>query len=54
VAPEQALFLDDRLENVQGARDAGLQAELYTDWEDLSEIIAPRYGLPLPEVARRQ
>lgn len=54
VAPEQALFLDDRQENVQGARDAGLQAELYTDWEDLSEIIAPRYGLPLPEVARRQ
>jgi putative hydrolase of the HAD superfamily len=54
VAPEQALFLDDRVENVQGAREAGLHAELYTDWEDLSETIAPRYGLPLPEVARRQ
>jgi putative hydrolase of the HAD superfamily len=48
VAPEQALFLDDREENVEGARAAGLQAELYSGWEDLSESIAPRYGLPLP------
>ena len=48
VAPEQALFLDDREENIAGARAAGLQAELYSAWEDLSETIAPRYGLPLP------
>ncbi len=54
IAPEQALLLDDREENIEGAREAGLQAELYTVWEDLSEVIAPRYGLPLPEVARRQ
>jgi FMN phosphatase YigB (HAD superfamily) len=42
------LFLDDREENVEGARAVGLQAELYSVWEDLSENIAPRYGLPLP------
>jgi putative hydrolase of the HAD superfamily len=48
VAPEQALFLDDREENVEGARAAGLQAEPYGVWEDLLENIAPRYGLPLP------
>jgi putative hydrolase of the HAD superfamily len=54
VAPEQALFLDDRSENVEGARAIGMQAELYSGWDDLSENIAPRYGLPLPAVARRQ
>jgi len=54
IAPDQALFLDDREENVEGAREAGLQAELYTVWEDLSENIGPRYGLPEPQMARRQ
>jgi putative hydrolase of the HAD superfamily len=48
VAPEQALFLDDRPENVEGAQAAGLQAELYTQWEYFTDVIAPRYGLPLP------
>jgi putative hydrolase of the HAD superfamily len=54
VASLQALFLDDRPENVEGARKAGLQAELYEQWSDLEVTIAPRYGLPLPDVARRQ
>jgi putative hydrolase of the HAD superfamily len=54
VTPEQALFLDDRPGNIEGARAIGVQAELYLGWEDMSENIAPRYGLPLPEVARRQ
>jgi putative hydrolase of the HAD superfamily len=35
VAPEEALFLDDRPENVEGARAAGLDARLFTTWEDL-------------------
>jgi putative hydrolase of the HAD superfamily len=35
VKPEEALFLDDRPENVDGALAAGLQARLYTRWEDL-------------------
>jgi putative hydrolase of the HAD superfamily len=53
-APEQTLFLDDRKENIDGAKALGIQAELYNDWEDLTEVIVPRYGLPLPDVARRQ
>jgi len=34
VAPAEALFLDDRPENVEGARAIGLHAELFTTWED--------------------
>jgi putative hydrolase of the HAD superfamily len=49
IAPEEALFLDDRPENVAGAREAGLQSELYTTWEDFTEI-PRRYGLiPNPQ-----
>ncbi len=31
LAPDQILFIDDRADNVEGARTAGLQALLYTD-----------------------
>ncbi len=34
VAPAEALFLDDRPENVEGARAIGLRADLFTTWED--------------------
>ena len=34
VAPAEALFLDDRPENVEGARAIGLHADLFTTWED--------------------
>lgn len=54
VAPEEALFLDDRQENVEGARAAGLHAELYVTWEDFVQETPARYGLPAPAVARRQ
>jgi len=61
IEPEQALFLDDRAENVEGARAAGLQAVLYTTWENFSgweNFSAAAYGLPVPgfseDVARRQ
>jgi putative hydrolase of the HAD superfamily len=54
VAPHQALFLDDKPENVEGARKAGLFGELYEEWGLFEEEVAPRYGLPLPGVARRQ
>jgi len=33
VAPHETLFLDDRPDNVEGARTAGLQAQLYESWE---------------------
>ena len=45
VEPWEALFLDDRPENIEGAIEAGLKAELYSTWEDFAEIPA-RYGLP--------
>ncbi len=46
VAPGQALFLDDRPDNVEGARAIGMQAELYTTWEAFLES-AGRYQLPM-------
>jgi len=48
VPPAQALFLDDRPENIEGARAAGLQAELFLSWEKFLESILARYGLPEP------
>jgi putative hydrolase of the HAD superfamily len=54
VDPQHALFLDDREENVEGARQAGLLAELYTSWEEFAAEMPARYGLPAPAVARRQ
>lgn len=53
VAPGQALFIDDRPENIEGARAAGLVAELYSNWENFGPVAA-RYGLPDCGVARRQ
>jgi putative hydrolase of the HAD superfamily len=49
VAPEEALFLDDRPENVEGARAAGIRAEVFNSWEEFLERDCLRYGLPLPE-----
>jgi putative hydrolase of the HAD superfamily len=51
VEPARALFLDDKAENVEGARAVGLQAELYSAWEGFS---AAAYGLPVPAEALRQ
>jgi putative hydrolase of the HAD superfamily len=45
VAPGDALFIDDRPENIEGAHAAGLQAELYSTWENFGDVAA-RYGLP--------
>ena len=55
VKPEEALFLDDRPENVEGGRAVGLRAELYSCWEDFALGELPqRYGLPAVAEARRQ
>jgi putative hydrolase of the HAD superfamily len=51
VAPEEALFLDDRLENVEGARAIGLRAELFTTWEAFLKELHPRYPLPTPRAS---
>ncbi len=49
VAPEEALFLDDRSDNVAGARAIGLHAEVFTTWEEFLERHRASYGLPMPE-----
>jgi FMN phosphatase YigB (HAD superfamily) len=45
VAPGDALFIDDRSENIEGAQAAGLLAELYSTWEDFTDVPG-RYSLP--------
>jgi putative hydrolase of the HAD superfamily len=47
IAPSDALFLDDKLPNVHGAIETGLQAEHFLSWEDFVARDVPRlYGLP--------
>ena len=48
VAPAEALFLDDRSENVEGARALGLHAEIFTTWEEFLHRHRASYGLPEP------
>jgi putative hydrolase of the HAD superfamily len=51
IEPAQALFLDDKAENVEGSIAVGMPAVLYSSWENFS---TPGYGLPVPAEARRQ
>jgi putative hydrolase of the HAD superfamily len=48
VAPEETLFIDDKPENVEGARAVGMNAELFTSWEEFSREVPARYQLPAP------
>jgi putative hydrolase of the HAD superfamily len=48
VEPSEALFLDDRPENVEGARALGIHAEVFTCLEEFVERDLVRYGLPVP------
>jgi FMN phosphatase YigB (HAD superfamily) len=41
------LFIDDKIENVEGARAVGMHAELFTTWEEFVNV-PERYGLPKP------
>jgi len=45
--PGEALFLDDRPENVDGARAVGLEAHLFTTWEEFLQANEARYRLPV-------
>jgi putative hydrolase of the HAD superfamily len=49
IEPTEGLFLDDRPDNVQGARATGLHAEVFTTWEEFLARDRERYGLPTPE-----
>lgn len=44
IQKEEILFFDDAAENVQGAKDFGINAELYTTFEDFIEKIK-KYNL---------
>lgn len=46
-APADILFLDDRLENVEGAKRLGLHSFVYTSPEEAREVIAEHYSLPV-------
>jgi putative hydrolase of the HAD superfamily len=48
IAAADGLFLDDRPENIEGARAVGLGAELFNDWEDFRTRGPARYSLPEP------
>jgi putative hydrolase of the HAD superfamily len=49
VSGSQALFLDDRPGNIEGAIEAGLEALLYPSWAEFpAGDVARRYGLPEP------
>jgi putative hydrolase of the HAD superfamily len=50
IEPCEALFLDDRPANVEGARATGLEAEIFTAWEDFLANGRARYGLPEPHL----
>ena len=55
IDPRHALFLDDKPENVEGARAVGLRAELFPDWETFVASGVPTgYTLPVPVDALRQ
>jgi len=46
--PAEALFLDDRHDNIEAARAAGLIAEPFTTWEAFLAEMPWKYGLPVP------
>ncbi len=51
VPPEETLFIDDKQENIDGARAVGMNAELFTTWEEFVGQVPRRYRLPVPEPA---
>ena len=48
IAPAEGLFIDDRPENIEGARTVGLRVELFTTWEEFCKQDLAGYGLPQP------
>jgi putative hydrolase of the HAD superfamily len=47
VAPAETLFIDDKQVNVDGARAVGMNAELFTTWEEFAAVVPARYALPV-------
>jgi putative hydrolase of the HAD superfamily len=51
VAAKDALFLDDRPSNVQGAEAVGMQGILFTSAADFAAELAGRFDIPPPGIA---
>ena len=47
IAPQDALFLDDRLENVQAAQEFGIHTILFTDAEEAGWELERRFSIPV-------
>ena len=39
IQPEEILFFDDSLKNVEGAKEFGFNANLYDDFENFKKIV---------------
>ena len=50
VAPDEVLFIDDKQENIDGARAVGMKAELFTTWEEFVAVVPRNYRLPEPSI----
>jgi len=48
IEPHYGLFIDDREENIEGGRAAGLHSEQFASWEDFVSRQLVRYALPRP------
>jgi putative hydrolase of the HAD superfamily len=51
VAGEDTLFLDDRPDNVRGAKAVGMPGIVFTSARDLAAELAGRFDIPLPGIA---
>jgi len=51
--PAACLFIDDRPENVEGARDFGISALQYTTAPETIAAVRAQLGLPANPAARR-
>jgi putative hydrolase of the HAD superfamily len=51
IAADDALFLDDRAANIEGAEAIGMQGVLFTSARDLASQLARRFDIPPPGIA---
>ena len=51
IAPQDALFLDDRAANVKGGEALGLRSILFTSASALATQLSGRFDMPLPGIA---
>ncbi|MEA3326826.1 MAG: HAD family phosphatase [Chloroflexota bacterium] len=47
--PEECLFIDDKIENVQGARNAGWQAHQFVNADELNDFLENNLRMHLPQ-----